>query len=143
MLHITLYKQRLITLLLLLAIILTGIRLEQQFITLHFPASTPHHAIVITCAVAVAGGIGQLCVSTDAGARIEIVVSYASGGQAHSPLLTKQTPGTRGEYRWMWQVPRSAAGTQASAQVSASWPSSSPQQGAQAVAVFRVAPALS
>ncbi len=106
-------RQRVITIGLLMAMALIGIRMGQRALP-----QLPAPAISFTCAVALNHALGEVCVRGQSGAHVSITITYCDGNQVQSPVLQHQTVG---EYRWLWHVSTRCEGT-AKALASAFWP---------------------
>jgi hypothetical protein len=121
------FKQWTLTIGLLLAIVLIGIRMVQR--ALPQPVAP---SISFTCAVAVNHQVGEVCIKGASGAAVIIEIDYCDGSQISSPAIRDQVDG---EYRWIWQVETSCEG-QIRATATASWPGGEQAEG---IATFEVA----
>jgi hypothetical protein len=122
------FRQRWMTVGLLIAIVFIGIKTIQLSVLRRTP---PPPSVWFTCAVAVNQQAGELCVRGSAGASVSIKVMYCDGSQITSPQIRSQT---EGEYRWVWHVQTACRG-QARAKATALWPDN---RQSEAIALFNV-----
>lgn len=119
-------SEQLITIILLIAIVLFGIKIVQQYLPKPLAPK-----IEFTCAVAVHALEGELCINGPSGATVTIDVYYCDGTQVSSPPLHEQETG---DYRWVWHVEASCRGP-AQATAIAIWPGN---ERAEAIATFPI-----
>lgn len=122
------FKQWWVTVGLVVAILLIGVKIVQLSLAQHAP---PPPALSFSCAVAVDYQIGELCVRGPFGASVSVEVHYCDGSHIQSPQIRSQVDG---EYRWVWIV-RTACRGKASATALALWPD---HRQSEAIALFDV-----